>query len=109
MRLSDLDGTRARIVARGERHEEAESVVASPVLARYRAFWLALSRELDDPSFGGRVETVSVRSLTREVGRVDRAFAAVDAIALGSESVPRLYSGPLGITLIDPRLVFPSS
>lgn len=109
VRLSTLHGEWTRIVGRGERHEEAESVVASPVLARYRAFWLALSRELDDPGFGGIVESVSVRSKTRLVGRVDRPFAAVDSVALGSQSVPRLYSGALGISLIDPRLVLPGS
>jgi hypothetical protein len=111
IRYSGLDGLHARNVAEGQRGEEAESLVASPVLTRYRAFWLAQSREFgtlgEQAPLASIVETVSVRSATRLVVRVDRPFSgAVDAIALGSHSVPELVSGAAGISRIDPPLRF---
>ena len=109
IRVSYRDGSRARNVARTQGGEEAVTVVSNPVLARYRAFWLVSSRELADPGPASSiVETVSVRSRSRNVRRVDRAFAgAVNGFALGSRSVPQLTSGAAGIAAIDPPLVIP--
>jgi hypothetical protein len=110
IRYSGLDGLHARNVAEGQRGEEAESLVASPVLTFYRAFWLVQSGEFSQLEQGtphsSIVETVSTRSLARDVTRVDRPFAGgVDAIAIGPRRVPSLFSGSAGISLVDPRLV----
>jgi hypothetical protein len=113
IRYSGLDGLHARNVGEGQRGEEAESLVASPVLTRYRAFWLAQSGELKQLEEGlphsAIVETVSVRSAKRVVRFVERPLApGADAIAVGSHQVPELFSGPAGISRIDPPLVFGS-
>jgi len=109
VRISQPSGDHARTLRQGASGEEAESIVSSPVLARYRAFWLVSSREFaDEGPASARVETVSVRSASRQVGRVDRPFAgAVNGFALGSRSVPELTSGAAGIARVDPPLVIP--
>jgi len=109
VRISQPGGDHARTLRRGTRGEEAETVVSSPVLARYRAFWLVTSRELASPDPARSiVETVSVRSAARRVGRVGRPFAgAVNGFALGSASVPELTSGATGISQVVPLLVIP--
>lgn len=106
LRISQPSGDHPRTLRRGMRGEESETVVSSPVLARYRAFWLVTSREFT--ARGSIVETVSVRSASRSVRRVDRPFAGeVNGFALGRASVPQLTSGPAGIARIDPPLVIP--
>jgi len=109
VRISAPSGDHARTLRQGESGEEAASVVSSPVLARYRAFWLLSSREFaDDGPASSIVETVSVRSASRNVRRVDRPFAGqVNGFALGSRSVPELISGAAGIARVDPLLVIP--
>jgi hypothetical protein len=105
VRLSYLDGSRARIVGRGMGGEEATSIVTSPVLSRYRAFWL--HRTVEARTQSAIVQTVSTRSLSDTPHFVDRPLAsASDAIALGSASIPQLFSGSGGISKIDPRLTY---
>jgi hypothetical protein len=113
VRVSGRDGKRARNVGSGMRGEEAETVVSSPVLARYRAFWLYTSREFGQMADGvpaqTLVETVSTRSASRPVGRVNRPFATVaDSFGLGPASVPQLFSGSGGVSRVDPPFVIPS-
>jgi|GEM_PF-2729081 len=97
---------RGRIVRAGRLDDNEPTVVSSPVLSRYRAYWLQRG-PASDPNARSVVETTPVRGGERGPGAVDRSFAAsVDAIGLGSRSVPLLYSSPAGITLIDPPLAF---
>ncbi|MEJ7797187.1 MAG: hypothetical protein WKF42_01715 [Solirubrobacteraceae bacterium] len=107
VRVSQPSGERARIVGRGLRGEDGlGTVVTSPVLARYRAFWL--KRIVAPGAASAIVETVSVRSAGRNVRRVARPFAGeVNAVALGPASVPQLFSGAGGISRVDPPLVIP--
>ncbi len=108
IRVSYRDGSRARNVAAGMRGRLTARSVGSPVLARYRAFWLVSSLRFPEYPASSIVETVSVRSASRRVGRVDRPFAGqVSGFALGSRSVPALTSGAAGIALIDPPLAIP--
>ncbi len=105
VRLSSLDGRRARIVGRGMGGEEATSSVTSPVLSRYRAFWL--HRTVESRTQSAIVQTVSTRSLSDAAHFVNRPLASsADAIALGPASIPQLFSGPGGISRIDPRLTY---
>jgi dipeptidyl aminopeptidase/acylaminoacyl peptidase len=104
IRVSSTTGRHARFLESGAAGEESDLVVTSPILTRYRAFWLRAEIPTgQDPM--ATVSTVSLRSATAKVQFGKRRLdPGADAIALGPASTPRLYSGSAGISLLDPPL-----
>jgi hypothetical protein len=104
VRLSNFTGADQRTVARATINGAGEGDrLTSPTLSRFNAFWLRVTplnettvvqRTGVNPHRGLSVLTAS-RTFTGELG------------ALSVTNVPVLYTGPAGVSAIDPGLVFP--